>query len=150
MLCSARSVFPSALATLLLSPRDARLLDRCLGGESLGDFLAKLVASDVVPTGFRPGAMRIRYHPKGLGLVRRDFRVDKAVWFRLGQIARTQGASRCLVFVSLLRAYAEKAMEFPHVMAAAGRWLLTEIFRVGRYERLTRLVGRGSEESDTG
>ena len=149
MLCSACSVFPSALATLLLSPRDARLLDRCLAGESVGAFLAKLVASDVVPSGFPPGAMHIRYQRKGLGLVRRNFRVDKAVWFRLGQIARTQGASRCLVFVSLLRAYAMKAKEFQHI-TAAGRWLLTEIFHVGLYKRITRLGARENEGSDTG
>jgi hypothetical protein len=83
--------------------------------------------------------MRIRYQPDGLSLVRRDFRVDKAVWFRLGQMARTYGVSRCLLFVALLRAYAKKMSKFRQIVAD-GRWLLTEIFNPDRYRRITRLV----------
>ena len=141
MICSARSFHHSAPATLLLSPHDAKLLDRALGGGLVGDLLAKLVTGDVVPTGLQPGALRIRYQADGSSLLRRDFRVDKAVWFQLGQIARTYGVSRCLLFVTLLRAHVEKMPEFRRVVAGA-RWLLTEILHVARYRRITRLVRR--------
>ena len=141
MVSSAHSFVLSAPSTLLLSPSEAKRLDKVLGDGHLGDLLAKLVSSDVVPTLFRPGALRIRYQPDGLGLVRRDFRVDKAIWFRLGQMARTYGVSRCLLFVALLRAYTETLSKFRQ-FAQQGRWLLTEIFTPSRYRRTTRLVWR--------
>jgi len=103
----------------------------------MNELIIKLTSYGV-PT-LRPGAMRVRYQNAGLTLIRRDFRVEKAVWFRLGQIARAHGVSRCLLFVALLRAFAEKRTEFRQKFTAV-LWRLSEIFDFDRCERVARLT----------
>ena len=141
MQCCARSVLCRAPATLLIPERLVELLDRALDGSSLDEVISRFVTSGVVPTGFQPGALRIRYQLEGLSLVRRDFRIDKAIWFQLGQMARTYGVSRCLLFVALLETLDGEVTEFRQKVLAA-KWLLTEILDAVRYERVTRWLHR--------
>jgi len=104
----------------------------------MNDLLTRLM-NHGVPTAFKPGALRIRYQRTGLALIRRDFRIDKAIWFQFGQMARTQGISRCLLFVTLLRAYvgtvSEFRQRFNHRVSR-----LVETFLVNQYQRLTSLT----------
>jgi len=131
-----------APSTLLIPARCVRLFDQVMTRYTMNDLIIQLTSCGV-PTELRSGAMRVRYQDSGLGLIRRDFRVDKGVWFRLGQMARALGVSRCLLFVALLQAWARRATEFRQIWTDRV-WRLVETFRVSRRERdasLTELLG---------
>jgi len=142
----ARSFIKTGASTLLIPARCSRLLNRFLRSNTMNDLLGILLSRGV-PTNFRPGALRVRYQETGLELVRRDFRVDQAVWFRLGQLARSCGISRCFLFVLMLEAAARTTKEFRQKLTAT-RWLLKEIFDTRRYARIARLVRIRSTPAD--
>jgi len=137
MQIQAQSSIHTGVSTLLVSARHSSALDRLLRLMDINDLLNKLMSCGV-PTNCPRGAMRIRYQVGGQGLVRRDFRVDQATWFRLGQIARTCGVSRCLLFVILLERFAKKVSEFRR--KSDGIWRLTEIFDFRYYRRTATLL----------
>jgi len=136
MKIAARSLHTIGVSTLLIPARCIRMLDRALHGRTMNELLRQLTCIGV-PT-IRPAATRIRYQSKGGDLVRRDFRVSKAVWFRLGQMARALGVSRCLLFIVLLDAFSNNLSEFRQI-AVGVTWRLLEIFDFARTERIAYL-----------
>jgi len=137
MRATARSLIRTGPSTLLLPPRQAKALDRLLRGTTMNSLLKNL-ESRGVPTNLRRGALRIRYQGNRQGLVRRDFRVDAALWFHLGQMARMHGVSRCLLFTALLAEFLGKTSEFRQ--RVVGRfWRLMEMFDFSLYSRSSSL-----------
>jgi len=134
MRIEAGSYHHTAISTLLIPENCVRMLERALLHASMDELIFKLT-SVVVPTQLRPGGLRIRYQQNRLKLVRRDFRVDKAIWFRLGQMARALGVSRCLLFVTLLRAFSEKVSEFRQNFHPTYERLI-ELFDCRSYRRI--------------
>jgi len=133
----AQSFRHAETSTLLIPTQYRRLLARALGPSTMEDLLIRLTSAGV-PTGVHPGALRIRYQQSGLKLFKYNFRVNKAVWFRLGQMARALGISRCLLFVALLRTFVEKMYEFPQQLKKV-RWRLIEVLDFGIRRRFAIL-----------
>jgi len=144
MRISARGLHTTGVSTLLLPVDVIRLLNRRLDGSSMSALIHNLIG-DGVPT-IRPGCLRIRYQKAGLDLIRRDFRIEKEVWFRLGQMARAYGVSRCLLFVALLRAFSKRATEFRQGFVKT--WRLIETFESTRCERIAHLDRRPGYPAD--